>query len=182
MADISRLVRMAVYNRLSDAEIGFNAQYAAIQQAYGTDDIVIDFGPDAEEDATRNFGWGAIPADLIEGSSAFEYPMLCIGADVGRQDPAQQRIKFMRFSGQVIATILVHVSWDESQITDFDTWPDAVIDAMYSSINNPQLPNNWGAGVLFNGDLDWAKGPILMAGRHWRRTIRFQAIFTVIIP
>jgi hypothetical protein len=176
MADLCRVVRYAIQARLSDAAMGFNAKYAAIQDSYQTPDIAIDWSADS-----INFGWGPVPIDLIEETSPLRYPLLAIMADRGQQDPPQQRIKYKQFSGKIQANVWVHLSWEDEQVTDFETWPEAVIDAMYSSINDPTLPNKWGTGVLYNGDLNFVKGPIVMAGRNWRRTIAFPSTFTVIL-
>ena len=176
MSDICRLVRQAVQTRLSDATNGINATYSAIQASYATPDLIIDWS-----DQTNNFAWGRVPPDLIEESSPFRYPMLTIEASRGIQDPTQQRVRFRQFSGNILAVIEVHVSWSEEQTVDFETWPDAVIDAMFSSINDPTIPNTWGAGIVFNGDLNFSKSPIIMAGENWRRTITFPCTFKLIL-
>lgn len=175
MADILRSVRQAMYTRLSDDNIGFNAKYEAIQSDYGVPDVEIDWS-----DGSANFGWGLVPPNLVESTSPFQYPLLMISATIAKQDGPQQRIKFKQFSGRVGCQVQITVSWDESGITDFETWPDAIVHAGFDSINDPSLPNNWGPGLVYAGDLDVALGPITAAGRHWRRQVLFSSVFTLI--
>ena len=176
MSNISSLVRQAIKTRLSNNINGFNAKYSAIQSVYGTPSITIDWS-----NTSQNFAWGRIPPDLMEETTNFIYPLLDISTERGQQDPAQQRIKFMQFSGNILGVIEVHLTWDQEAATDFETWPDAVIDAMYSSINDPSIANNWGAGIVYNGDLNWAKGQIILGGENWRRTCLFTASYKVIL-
>lgn len=175
MADICRAVRLAVKARLASDTYGFNVKYSGIQSSYDVPDLEIDWSEDS-----KNFVWGRVPPDLIEASTPLTYPLLTITAERGQQDPMGQRIKFRQFSGTLLAVVEVHLSWAEEQVTDFETWPEAVIDAMFQSINDPNIPNNWGAGLVFGGDLNFAKGPILMAGQNWRRTVTFPCSFKVI--
>jgi hypothetical protein len=182
MADIFRAVRVAVQNRLASVPYGFNAKYAAVQSAYSQrdgsaiPDLLFDWN-----DGSVNVAWGRIPADLVEESTPFQYPLLTIDADRSQQDGYPQRIKFKQFSGVVQALIEVHLSWAQEGVTDFATWPDAVIDAMFASINDPNIPQAWGANLVFSGDLAAVKSQVMMAGENWRRTISFPCTFRVIV-
>jgi len=170
---------MAMLTRLSDPAIGFNAAYAAIQGSYGTPAITINW--DASINASpRNFTFGDVPPDLLEQSSPFEYPLLTIDAVRGPQRGYGQRIKNTQFDGVVTCIVKVHLGWVESEAVDFETWPAAVIDAMFNSINGVNQPASWGTGITFNRDLDYAKGQIVAAGDNWRRTVQFVSQFYVI--
>lgn len=188
MTDPCSLVNAGIYARLSDDSVGFNPTYAAGQASYidaggnPVDEISIDWTGDS-----LNFAYGLIPPDLIEETSPFTYPLLTISADRAQSFQAQRRVHFQRFSGVVVATIQIHLSWIESAIRDFETWPNAVVGAMLATMNAPSLsaptvPNSWGTGVIYGYDLASTKGPILMAGQNWRRTITFTGSFEVLIP
>jgi hypothetical protein len=189
MADPCTLVTTGIYTRMADATIGFNAAYDAIQgtfQDFGgdyVDPIVIDWTRNSS-----NFTLGLVPVDLIEESSPFTYPLVTISADVARSyGPGnQKRIHYQRFSGMVIGTIQAHLSWRDVAVRDFETWPNAVVSAMFATMNAPSIsaptvPNSWGTGVTYGYDLSAVKGPIVMAGQNWRRTITFSGTFEVTI-
>ena len=182
MADICRAVRLALKRRLTDGTYGFNAQFGSICGDYGVDPIVIDF----DSDYSVNFAWGQVPPDLIEENSPLTYPVLTVDVTRGQQSASPQRLKAHQFSGQVVAVIEVHYSWGMEQTTDFASGPDAVVAAMYASLNNQSAANtdyvrNAGVdtGINYNQDLTFQKSPIIPAGENWRRTIQFIATFGV---
>jgi hypothetical protein len=190
MTDPCTLVNTGIYNRLSSATIGFNTRYDAIQGSFQNfegsyvDPIVIDWTRDS-----ANFTYGLVPADLMEDTSPFTYPLLTISSERAQSFPAGggRRVHYQTFSGMVMGMIQVHVTWLDTSVRDFETLPNAVISAMYSTINAPSLsaptvPNSWGTGVVYAYDLSATKGPILMAGSNWRRTITFTGSFEVLIP
>jgi len=188
MADICGLVLTGLFTRLSDPAIGFNPRYASIQSTY-TDrtsgqlpDFVVDFSGDSS-----NFVYGDVPADLIEETSPFSYPLVTISADraVSFRPGSGQRVHYAQFSGRIQFRVQVHLSWSDSGVRDFETWPNAVIDAVYSTINAPsaQSPNvspNWGQGLVYGYDLDFQKSPLIEAGENWRRLVSFVGTFEVL--
>lgn len=189
MADICGAVLTAIYDRLSSLTIGFNPNYKAIQPNYYTrdgsyvDPIDIDFSRQSV-----NFRYGLVAPDLVEEVGVISYPLLSITADRLVSWPAgsNRRVHFQQYSGTVIAAIQMHLSWIAAGLVDFETWPNAVIDAMYTtmhapSVSAPTVPNSWGSGVTFGYDLNCQKGPVLQAGENWRRTITFQGSFEVTI-
>ncbi len=175
MADICKLVRTAVKARLSDATYGFNAALAQAASSYGIQPFDIDFG----SDRPRSFFYGRIPPDLIESSGSVKYPALTIDTERGQMLDRPMRLKSHQFSGTIFAVIEVHYSWSQSFKGDLASAPDAIVDAMYTSMNSQSAPNSWGTGVVYNLDLNWQKSPILPAGQHWRRTVTFVASFGV---
>jgi hypothetical protein len=187
MADVCGLVLTALYNRLTDNSVGFNVQYAGVASSYTdlTDGalpaLVFDFSPQSQ-----NFAYGSVPPDLIEETSPFEYPILTLSADRGSAYPpgSGQRFHYAQFSGRVAFRIEVHLDWQDAQVRDFETWPNAVINSMYACLNapsgsQPSVANNWGPGLVYSYDLSFGKGPVLLAGRNWRRTVAFTGTFEV---
>ena len=177
MADVSRLVRLAIQARLSNATTGFNVNYANVQSSYAVDPIQIDWS-----DQSRNFCYGLLPADLAEQTSVFDYPLLTISLDSLAMDQSPVRVHYHQFSGTATARIQVILSWPDSGMRDFETWPDAVIDAMYQTVNNPAVGNPWSVGLVYNGNMNAQKGSILPAGENWRRQILFTLQFKVLVP
>lgn len=187
MSDPCSLVNAGIFARLSDASIGFNANYLAgipdytEQDGGPVPDITIDWSA-----ASPNFAYGLLPPDLVEESSPFTYPLLTVSADVAQsyQPGSQRRVHYQRFSGMVTGIVQIHLSWMDSGIRDFETWPNAVIGAMLATMNAPSISaptvaNSWGTGILYGYDLSARKGNILMAGESWRRTITFTGSFEV---
>jgi hypothetical protein len=187
MSDPCTLVTSGIFTRLSDNAIGFNANYLSAITDYTEQDggpipnITIDWAA-----ASANFAYGLLPPDLVEESSPFTYPLLTISADLAQSYPAgnSRRVHYQRFSGMVTGIVQIHLSWMESGIRDFETWPNAVIGAMLTTMNAPSISaptvaNSWGTGVLYGYDLSARKGNILMAGENWRRTITFSGSFEV---
>ena len=83
--------------------------------------------------------------------------------------------------------IEVHLSWLQEGVIDFEAWPNAVIDAMYQTMqapsnSQPNVPNSWGGGVLYGYDLAFSKSQIIWGGQGWRRTVGFNATFELLIP
>lgn len=177
MADVCGIVNTAVYNRLSDATIGFNANYAAILGS--NPPFVVNWATDG---TSLNFCLGLLPPDLIEESSPITYPALTLSADLGNMDQPGQRILYQQFSGHVQANIQAILSWEEDQIRDFESWPNAVVNAMYATVNNRSQGNTWAAGVSYNGDMQFRKSPVIMAGNNWRRQVLFPLAFRVMLP
>jgi hypothetical protein len=128
-----------------------------------------------------NFAWGRIPPDLVEETSPFQYPLLTVSAAMGKQDGDNQRLRFHQFSGTVLGYVEVHLSYLQDEVTDFASWPDAVVDAMFSSLNDPKIPNNWGAGLVYPGLLNFEVRPPIFAGSSWRITVGFPVPFKVVI-
>jgi hypothetical protein len=187
MADVCRIARQALFNRISDQTLGFNATYAAVQPGYldffsgdPVDPIVIDFSA-----GSVNFNFGRVPPDLIEETSAFTYPFLTISAERIQPWGTGNRVHYQQFSGAIQGFVEVHVSWEQEEVRDFETLPDAVIDAMFQcvqapSMSQPNVANSWNT-LNFRYDLSAQKTPVLALGQGWRRTILFACSFEAMI-
>ena len=119
MANVSGLVSTAIYNRLSDPSIGFNPNYALVAPNYQTfqgvpvDPISIDFSP-----GSVNFTFGRVPPDLIQESSALQYPLLTISAERAQMWGQTKRVHYAQFTGVVTGAIEVHLSWLQEGVID----------------------------------------------------------------
>ena len=180
MANIIQAPYAAVLARLSDPVLGFNAKYAPLVGTYIQRDgspiplITFDFS-----NTSNNVVWGTVAPDLVISTSPFVYPLLTIDIVRAPQYAEGRRLVFHQFSGQVNVIIQVHLSWAQSEITDFTTWPAAVIDAMFDSVNTPSYPIQ-AKNVTQAGDLVPTLSPVTDDGENWRRTISFQTTLQVI--
>ena len=177
MFQIARQPRVAIYNRISDATLGYNAQVTAIASNYtNVDTSLLLIGSWALGGA--NFLFGRVNPDALDQSSDFTYPVCSI--DIGPVEPDQGLVLSAVYSGRIPVVIDLHLSWPEaSAIPNFAEFCDCAEAAMFMSINN--VSNlNYGSGMAYNGKLALSRSPIALAGSGWRRTLTFVAPFTVI--
>lgn len=174
---ISKAVRDAIEEKLSDDTTGFNAQLAAIADEYDLEDEDV-FKIDWSDDSL-NFFYGNVAPDLVEATSPFTYPLLTIDTARARHD---NFIKFADFAGTVTAVVSITITWEKSQVLpDFSKLADAVEFATFMAINKQDL-QDWPNGVEYAGIMELNRGGIFEAGENWRQQLVFTLNFRRIIP
>lgn len=168
---IARRVREAVHARLSDSTTGFNPTLAAISSTYGIRPFEVNFGS-----KSFNYVLGHISPDMLEQSSDFRYPLMAIYIQEGAHTGVQ---KFNNFSGPIRLIIDVWLSWSEIKgLRDFESYADAVNDAIVDVMNRT-VNQNWIGGVVYNGNVQFRRGPLLFAGENWRQQLGHSFLFEV---
>jgi len=168
-------VRSVVQGLLSSATLGFNANYAASLANYpGALPISIDFAAAKP----MSFFLGRLAIEDIVESGAFKFPVMSLYTTAGANQNMQ---KFQKFAGLVRVGVDVHLSYKTSQARIvFEAWPDAVEDAMYTTFNQAAA-QNWGSGVVYNGQLGFERRQVRRGAENWLQTLYFQATFEAII-
>ena len=185
MPQIDSLVRDLVWQRLTDATVGFNAQVEAMggvtdpntgDNPYGSVDLSI----------IKNDGWqlgttcafGKLRTNDVEGSTAMEYPFTRI---VTARQPGPRYVVSAIFSGRIMFAIKHDISWIDSDATpNFEAYENIVSEAFQQCFNDP---NNqiFASGITYNGDgTVQPPGDITQEGENWRQSIVFTGSFTVI--
>ncbi len=179
MADIAGVVEDAIIARLSDDLLGFNARFDQIQSAkakYGAlNPPSFDFS-----DSSQNFNTGRVPLAQLVASSAFTFPYIMVDVPRGANAQGAQLISFMEYSGGVVAEIEVLVSFQQEGVTDFNTFPNAIVGAMEAVFNTTSAPAYFGSGVNYNGAFAFQKSQPVFGAENWYRSILFTLQFSVV--
>jgi hypothetical protein len=170
----SFVARNQVVGILSDATIGFNANYAAAYGLYsGAPATVIDF-----TSTSMSFFTGRLAVDDIMASGACKFPMVVVYSSVGTNQNTQ---KFTTFAGLVKVTVDVHLSYKASQPPkNMEAWPDAVEHAMVNVFNQPAFQNR-SNNLVYNGQIGYERGQLIHGAENWLQSLRFQLTFEVVV-
>ncbi|CAB4130876.1 hypothetical protein UFOVP130_41 [uncultured Caudovirales phage] len=172
MAQISKAVRRAVFLRLSDAATGFNAALAGVAASYGVTPFVIDWTVNSKQ-----FFAAQLHPDEIDESTPSKYPMVMLYALSSDNRNIQ---KFAEFAGFVSIGLDIHLSWRPAKaVPNFEDLADAVEDAVYATLNGQNF-QDWGASVVYNGDVSVQRRPLEMSAENWRQTLSFRLVFEVV--
>lgn len=164
---IAQQVREQVETRLAASD-GFNATANTL---YGSSYFSIDF-----TGGNYNYFRGQIDPILLEKSSAFKYPAVCLWAF---REVNTHKQKFMRFSGPVIIGADFHIAHPSSKAPwDFEKLPDAVSTALFD-IFDRESNQNWEQTTVYNGDVEVVRVPVRMGATNWLQTLRLTATFEV---
>jgi hypothetical protein len=161
---------------LADQTIGFNPAVAQFASEYGIQPITIDF---AKANKVPNLFEGFLdPTQLIQ-SGTVKFPCACI---YNIQSKNLNTQKFQTFSGQVTVGLDIHLSFPKTMANqDFETIADVVIAALYQTLNQDGAEAYWASGVLYNGDVECSRTPVLQTNSSWGRAIRLLATFEVVL-
>ncbi len=169
---ISKYIRDAIKDKLSDGRAGFNPRIQEIAESYGIEPWSIDWSC-----TSTNFLFGRIAPQAIEESSVLTYPLMTI--DVARAQDTR-RVLFATFAGVVTAVIDVHHSWPEASVlADFASVVDATEDAMVAVLNSVE-DQGWPEGLLWGGKVSVQRNPIIAGGYGWLQTATFLCQFELI--
>lgn len=180
---ITNAVTTQLIARLSDAANngadGWNAVYNSLAPGYGIPaNMAIDFAGDTRA-SSKNFVLGDIDVTAWEETSAFNFPLMTL---FGMRSINQNWQKFHLFSGDIDIGINVFLSWENTRVLlDFSPWADCVEEAMFTLLNRARNANpadqDWSEEVVYNGDLELKRSPIILAGESWRQLLAFKATF-----
>lgn len=180
MSQISKRVRDAIVARLADGTYGFNTQFAAIAGGYGlTASQIAAFTIDWTA-ASKQFFQGKLSPEDIDDTTASKYPLVFLYTDSIRT-PGEDARKFQVFSGDVVIGLDVWISTRAGNaLRDFETFPDAVEDAVLKVFNDPSWTAVQGGGqVFYNGQISADRTPVDTGAENWLQGIRFRLIFGV---
>jgi hypothetical protein len=95
--------------------------------------------------------------------------------------PARSQ-KFTRFSGMAEFNVDFKISWTEADIpSDTDSIADACDDAMMQCFNSAAYFGAGSDGVLYNGMIAAACGPLRQSGGGWRQRLPYRFQFEVVV-
>jgi hypothetical protein len=195
MPKIGFVVRTDVGLRLAGVQAagnGFNGNFIAAMSTYGLDPSIIgwpsagiDFPTSAIDIPPAkpyNFFYGDVNPDLMEESTAFTYPMMSVDVATSSHAPGSQSyVKGATFAGPVVAVIRFHLSWKSEDVPrNLAAWGDAVEDAMFGTITNPNY-QAWTFNNVFGGPLMLTRGPITGDGEGLRRSYLFQGTWDMVV-
>jgi hypothetical protein len=157
---ISKHVRTAVYNFLSDPGFGFNPTLASICSDYSiASAFTINFASNSP-----NFFQGFYSAKDLIGTSVISFPIMTLYT---QKSANQNNEKFHVFSGSVLIGIDTYISFPQSRaLTNSDDLSDAVEATFYNVFNQTANQATWGS-VTYNADLYITRGPMSQAGTNW---------------
>jgi hypothetical protein len=171
---VSALALDAVCSRLSDEETGFNPTWVDGLQLYGlptAKPLVIDF-----VGRSNNFIKGQVAPDMLEQSSIFTYPLMCVYTRESQQTGTQ---KFNQFSGVVQVVVELYLTWKAMVgSNDFQAWGSCA-ESVFVDIFNRIENQDWPAYVVYNGMVQCRLGPLSFAGENWRQRVGCSLLFEV---
>lgn len=160
---ISSAARGAVLARLADAVYGFNARHADAAASVGAQPVVVNWGANSKQ-LFQSF----LSADAIEDTTAIAWPVVCVYA---ARSLNRNRAKYNVFSGEVQVYVDIHwASKSSSAPRDAEREIDAIEDALVACFN--AAPDWGGDDIVYGGDIEIQRLPLLKASSSWRQTIR----------
>lgn len=171
MTQIGRKVREAVIVRLSDTTRGFNAAYNSIAASYNIPPINLNY-----TSLSQDFYIGQVNADDLEKSGIFKYPLMALYV----VDATNQNFqKFAKFSGNIRVNVDFWQSWGSLRgLHDFEIYGD-VFEQAFIDVLNRENNQNFGAPLVYNGDVVIKRGPVALGGQNWRQRITATSLFQV---
>ena len=170
---VSSQVVTQVYSRLSDPVGGFNPGIVANAANYNlpTNFIVVDWST-----SSANFVFGQVDPLLVEKSGIITYPWAALYI---RESANTNIQKFNQFSGQVRCVFDVYLSWIPIKgLQNFDAYPNCVEDVVLDVINRVEN-QDWAMPVVYNGQIQSKRGPVIYGANNWKQQIGFSMIFEV---
>jgi hypothetical protein len=172
MAKIGRLAREAVRAVLAEPVTGFNARFAGVALDYGLQPFSVDWSS-----ASKQVWEAPLDPEDLDATSPARYPLVMLYCVASENRNSR---KFATFSGTVEVAVDLHLSWKGGNAPrDADLLADAIEDAVYQIVNEADFQAVAGAPLLWNGDISLRRGPLLMGGEHWLRTLAFRLTFEV---
>jgi hypothetical protein len=188
---VSRFARSAVKARLANTVSGFNPRLTAALADAGLTTLAPGFTlPLSFADDSKNFFQADLDETDFERSTAFTFPFLTLYTIKSTNTHEE---KFRSFDGVVVLGMSIYVSWTSSGARrDMESVVDCFEEALYQTFdsmeNNPeatgQVIAEWAnaysvaAGsnfsLVYNGDLDVARGKIKSGGHNWVQPIYAQ--------
>lgn len=156
MAQIGSAVTGKVIQRLTATPSGVNANLTVLTQGAATMTIPLD---------PSQIRSGNIASDLVERSSAVQYPSANVYCD---KIVNSQIEKFRTFSGTLQMAIDLRHSEDriDNVQSDLETYADAVMAVLGAS------SGDWGGGMFYAGGYQVAFGPVKHGGRNFIQTAK----------
>lgn len=172
MPKISNLARATVRAVLAQPVTGFNARFAGVALDYGLQPFTIDWSPSSKQ------VWDApLDPEDLDATSPARYPLVMLYAVASANRNLR---KFSLFSGQVEVALDWHISWKRGNAPrDAELVADAIEDTVYQVVNDADFQAVAAAPLIWNGDISLRRGPLLMGGEHWLRTLAFRLTFEV---
>jgi hypothetical protein len=178
--EVQSIVRLKLYELLSDPGDGFNATLAQRAAVYGVEPFVIDF----EDPRSPNFIMANMQLQDILASSRFKADpaVMILFASTMADRTGSVREKFRLFSGQVQASIHTYFTFPQSNVIHDMELMAEVIGGTFIRIFNRQYVGGqrWGPKIAYNGDISVAPGQITMGADNWQRLIVTQITVSVV--
>lgn len=182
---IGQAVISEVQTKLADTDWGLNATFNGIAASYGVPaTLAIDFTGSAKG-ASKNFVLANVNPLEWEGSGAFQYPLVTLFTDDGRNENWQ---KFHLYSGPVQVGLNVFLSWKEERLklAVFEPlawcWEDAITQVFNRARNAFPIDQDWNAGgndVAYNGNISWQKSRVQRTAEFWGQALAFKFVFEI---
>jgi len=170
MAQIAARARKALADRLADQTIGYQARIIAALANYpGLEHKIVQI-PDFSR-TSRHFIQGNIPPQLLDQSTAHDYP--CMTLCTLRAQNFNSPVGAI-FGGQMEALIMVYLSFENSEVlNDYESYADCVEDAMFTMMNDadhlPLAP--W---VQYSGRMTCTRNIVVSGGENWLAALAFN--------
>lgn len=167
----SQRVLDAVYARLSSSTDGFNPGIAnnAPNYSLSSSFIQVDWGVNS-----KNFYFAQIDPELLEKSGILTYPFACMYIKETGQTGEQ---RFTQFSGLVRCIFEVHLSWTNIRgKQNHEVYLNCVEDVVFDVINRVEN-QNWGKPLVYNGNIQAKRGPLIYGAENFKQVIGFSMLF-----
>ncbi len=183
---ITTLVLDAIETKLSDDAEGINPVFNALAAGYGLTPpdpnatLAINFVADTAG-ASNNFVRANIDPDEWEARGAYKFPLVTL---FGARSTNKNYQKFHQFSGDVQVGLHVFLSWRQSRLKiDFQSYADCMEETVVTLFNRARnafpIDQEWGDGIVYNGDISLTRSRIGKGGEGWSQLLAFQAEFQV---
>ena len=176
MASISKLVRDAVYSRLTSAWAaklaGIVASYTGVSAADKAKLAAIDW-----TGAKKQVYQGQVNVDQLEATSPILWPLVILFTSDIAHDGEEL---FITFSGSVVMNIELHYTWKKSAaLPNFDEFMDLIEETVIAVFHD----KSWiGAlsSITYKGQMTAQRGQVQdTVGENWAQAISFRLIFGV---
>jgi hypothetical protein len=179
MPQVSYLVRSQVVARISNPTTGFNywlGQACASQTpAISTLAYAINW-----QSPSTDFWQSYISSEDLDATSTPDQGTLCMIYGLGMANQTGTVVKFAVFTGTVEIGVDFDIAWPESfDPQDTEGLADATDDAMIQTFNSAAYFGSFGSGVIYDGLISAARGPLRQSGPGWRQRIPYRLTFEV---
>ena len=170
LGKVSSQVLDAVYARLS-ASNGYNAGIATQAPLYNltATSMQLDFSS-----SSQNFYFDQIDSEMLEKSGTIKYPFACLYILDSMQTNEQ---KFTQFSGVVRCIFDVNISWVSIRGTQNREIYSSCIEDVVVDVINRVDNQNWGAPLVYNGQIQCRRGPTIFGAQNYKKRITFVMSF-----
>lgn len=168
---VSQQVLDGVYKRLSDPLTGYNPGFVANAAVYG---LPPSFAKFDFSTSSTNFYKAQIDPDMLEKTGLIRYPFSCLYIKESGQTGEQ---RFTQFSGAVRCIFEVHMSWGNIKgLQDHEKYCNCVEDVVLDVMNRVQN-QDWLEPLVYNGQIQCKRGPLLFAAQNFKQLIGFSMMF-----